>query len=125
MPTVPLPAWLRSWQQTWYWQILLLPAIVGFGGSLVVNGCLSNGLFAIQLPCVKLAASTWVLALLTSFIKGHASGSASFKPDGTPNQTVNDVVTIQGAADTHSVAAEAIGKIATTAGMAAGAVKNG
>ena len=124
MPTVPLPPWLRAWQQTWYWQILLMPALIGFGGSLVVNGCFANGLFAIGLPCVKLATSTWVLALLTSFIKGHSSGSASFNPNGTPNTTVNDVVTVQGAVDTHSVAAEAVPKIAVAAALAAGAVRN-
>ena len=83
MGTVPLPPWLRRWQQTWYWQNAALPITVGFLGSLYQQGCMSD-IFAISMVCVKGAVNATVLTLLTSWVKGHSAGSSDFRSDGTP-----------------------------------------
>jgi hypothetical protein len=83
MPTVPLPPWMRRIQQSFWWQIAMLPMLVGFLGSLILQGCLAD-VFAISLGCVKGAVNATVLTLLTSWVKGHSSGSSDFKSDGTP-----------------------------------------
>ena len=83
MATVPLPPWLRRIQQSWYWGRFALPVLVGFIGSLTLQGCMAD-IFAISVVCVKGAVNATVLTLLTSWVKGHSEGSSDFKSDGTP-----------------------------------------
>ena len=124
MGNIPLPPWLRRWQQTWYYQALLVPFIVGYGGFLIAGGCLSNGLFAMHKECLESAFSGFAVSLVTVFITGKSVGSPSFNTDGTSNTTVANVVTVQKAAEANigasAIAADAITK---RAGMAAAAVK--
>lgn len=81
--TIPMPAWLRAWQQTWYWQMLLLPALTGFGGSLLLQGCLSKGVENIDHACLMAAMNATLLTFFTAWVKGHSVGSTSFAIDGT------------------------------------------
>jgi hypothetical protein len=124
MGTVPLPPWLRAWQQTWYYQALLVPFVVGFGGFLVADGCLSGGIFAITLACAKSAFSGYLVSLATVFISGKSVGSPDFKTDGTANKTVENIVTIQKAAPADAHAAETWNSIANTAGAVADKINN-
>ena len=92
MADMPLPPWLRKIQQSYYWQVLCLPLLVGFGGALLTNGCLARGIFDIDVACLKGAVSSYILMTIGIYISGHSPGSASFNADGTPNQTVAKVV---------------------------------
>jgi len=100
MPTVPLPPWLRKIQQSWYWQFLGLPLLVGFGGSMVTMGCLKDGIQNVAPACFWGAVNTTIISFFTVLISGHSPGSASFEPNGTTNTPVENLVTIQKAADT-------------------------
>jgi hypothetical protein len=82
MATVPLPPWLRRCQQSWYWQNFALPIVVGFLGSITLQGCMAD-VFSISMVCVKGAANATMLTLLTSWVKGHSTGSSDFRSDGT------------------------------------------
>ena len=88
MPDVPMPAWLRSWQQSWTYQAVVLPTVIGFGGSLMLQGCLANGLENLQRACVVAAVDGFVISLITSFLKGHSPGSAQFASNGTTIEAV-------------------------------------
>ena len=94
MPTVPLPPWLRRIQQSFLWQFVGLPIIVGFFGALTVNGCLAHGLFAIDTACLEGATSSTLISFLTVAISGHSPGSDSFKNDGTVNEAVKQTAAI-------------------------------
>jgi hypothetical protein len=83
MPTVPLPPWLRRWQQWWLYQNAIMPIAVGFVSSLVLQGCLKD-LFHIEFDCVHTAVNACGSSLLTAWVKGHSAGSSDFKTDGTP-----------------------------------------
>jgi hypothetical protein len=116
--TVPLPAWLRRWQQSFTYQVVLVPFIVGFGGFLLADGCLKDGIFAISKTCVESAFSGYVVSMITVFVSGKSVGSAEFKPDGTTNATVANVVAIQAKATaepTNDRAAAAVQRVATLA----------
>jgi hypothetical protein len=124
MGTVPLPAWLRRWQQGWFYQAALVPFVVGFGGFLLADGCLKDGIFSIQMPCLESAFSGFVVSLITVFVTGKSVGSPDFHPDGTANTTVANVVAVQQAAEANvPAAAEVAGKLTTSAALAAVAVK--
>ena len=124
MGTVPLPPWLRKWQQGWLYQTVLVPFVVGFGGFLLADGCLKDGIFSIQTSCLESAFSGFVVSLITVFISGKSVGSAEFHPDGTPNTTVANVVKVQEAAEADVPGAEeAKSKLVTSAALAATAVK--
>lgn len=88
---MPLPPLLRRVQQSYYWQFICLPVLIGFGGALVANGCLAHGLFDIDPVCLKTALSSTILSFLTVLISGHSPNSASFNSDGTENQVVKQV----------------------------------
>ena len=81
--TVPMPAWLRAWQQSWVYQAVVLPTVIGFGGSLMLQGCLANGLENLQRACVVAALDGFFISLITSFLKGHSPGSPQFASNGT------------------------------------------
>ena len=124
MGTVPLPPWLRKWQQTWYFQALLVPFVVGFGGFLIADGCLSDGIFSLHKACLESALNGWIISVITVFISGKSVGSPDFHPDGTPNTTVANVVKVQQAAEADVPGAEeAKSKLVTSAALAATAVK--
>jgi hypothetical protein len=124
MGNVPLPPWLRRWQQGWLYQAVLVPFVVGFGGFLLADGCLKDGIFSIQMPCLESAFSGFVISLITVFISGKSVGSAEFHADGTPNTTVANVVKVQEAVETGVPGApEAASKLITSAALAATAVK--
>lgn len=91
---MPLPPWMRRYQQTWYWQNFVMPLLVGFLGSLILQGCLKD-VFHISMSCVQAATNGCILSLVTAWVKGHSTGSVSFNPDGTPNDTVQKVVAMQ------------------------------
>ena len=80
--TVPMPPWMRRVQQSFYWQNIFLPTAVGFGGSLIIQGCLGQ-LDNIQKSCVVAAFHSTVLTWITAWVKGHSTGSTSFAADGT------------------------------------------
>lgn len=84
MGTVPLPPWLRNLQQSALWQDICLPILTGFGGALVLHGCFGKGIENIDRACVMLALNTLLLTWLTSIVKGHSVGSASFDAAGNP-----------------------------------------
>lgn len=98
MATVPLPPVLRRIQQSWLYQALLVPFVVGFGGFLLADGCLSGGVFSVSPACLKTAFSAWVVSAITVFVSGKSVGTPEFKADGTPNKTVENIVTVQQAA---------------------------
>src|SRR5262245_5405226 len=104
MPEVPLPPLLRRFQQSWYWQSLLLPFLVGFGGSLLLQGCLGD-LGNLQQKCIWAAFNGYLISLITSWIKGHSLGSASFAADGTKIAAVGQLKQLVDTA--HSVQAKA------------------
>ncbi len=79
---------MRRWQQSYLWQIILLPILTGFGGSLLAAGCLKDGIDHISRACVMGAVNTTIIAGVTVFLSGHSPGSASFNPDGTKNEAV-------------------------------------
>ncbi len=83
MPDVPMPAWARKIQQGYVWQKIALPTMIGFGGALVLQGCLTHGLENIERACVMTAANAWILSLITSWLQGHSPGSAAFASNGT------------------------------------------
>lgn len=82
--TVPMPAWLRKIQQGWAYQAVILPAVIGFGGSLMLQGCLIDGIDNISRKCAMAALNGFLISLFTSFLKGHSPGSASFASNGDP-----------------------------------------
>ena len=81
--TVPMPAWMRRSQQSWWWQVVGLPALLGFGGSLLLKGCLTGGLENIQSACLWSALDATLISFLTVLISGHSPGSVNFAVDGT------------------------------------------
>ena len=124
MGTVPLPAWMRRIQQTYAYQALLVPFVVGFGGFLIADGCLTGGIFNMQRACLESALNGWIISVITVFISGKSVGSPDFHPDGTPNTTVANVVAVQTAAEANvPQAAEAASKLITSAAIAANTVK--
>lgn len=99
--TVPMPAWLRKIQQSWMYQVVILPTVIGFGGALLLQGCLAD-LANIQRACVMTALNGFIIAVLTSFLKGHAPGSTNFASDGSTipaaeklKELTDNVITIQ------------------------------
>lgn len=84
IPDVPLPPLLRKWQQTWLWQVLGLPLVVGFGSAMLVSGCLKDGIQNITTVCVWGALNSTLVSFLTVVFSGHPPGSSDFKSDGTP-----------------------------------------
>jgi hypothetical protein len=99
IPDVPLPPWLRKIQQSWLWQFIGLPLSLGFGSAMLLDGCLANGIDHIQRACVMGAISTTVISFLTVVISGHSVNSASFYPNGKPNEMVAQVVAVGKATD--------------------------
>ncbi len=95
IPDAPLPPWLRRFQQGWTYQAVLLPLFMGFGSSLVLNGCLGRGVQNIDVVCLWGAINASIAAFLTAIFSGHSPGSASFTPAGEPNKVVADVVKVQ------------------------------
>lgn len=85
MGTVPLPPWLRRIQQSWLWQVIALPLLLGFGGSMLSMGCLANGIQNISHACLMGAINSTLISFATVVISGHSAGSASFNSDGTVN----------------------------------------
>lgn len=94
IPDMPLPPLLRRWQQTWMWQVIGLPISVGFLTSTVTNGCLSHGIFAMDMECLKNSISATIVAFIAVLISGHSPNSPSFHDDGTPNKAVEQVAEI-------------------------------
>ena len=71
-------------QQTWTFQVLILPLVVGFGSAMLVSGCLKDGIQNITSVCVWGALNSTLVSFLTVIFSGHAPGSSDFKADGTP-----------------------------------------
>ena len=84
IPDVPLPPWARQIQQTWTFQVLILPLVVGFGSAMLVSGCLKDGIQNITSVCVWGALNSTLVSFLTVIFSGHSPGSSDFKADGTP-----------------------------------------
>ena len=125
MGTVSLPPWIRRIQQGYVYQLLLVPFIVGFGGFLLADGCLKDGIFAISKTCVESAFSGYVVSMITVFVSGKSVGSPEFHSDGTPNQTVANVVSAQASAeDGHPELQGAVEAISRQAAMVANTAKN-
>lgn len=81
--TIPMPAFLRAWQQSWFYQAVLVPFVIGYGGSLLLLGCLKNGIFHLDAACWQDAFSGYAISLITVFVRGHSVGSAQFASNGT------------------------------------------
>ena|ERR1019366_3858503 len=94
IPDVPLPPWARKIQQMWLAQVFALPLLIGFGGSVLIQGCLAGGVDNIQRACVIGALSNTFVSFLTVILSGHSSGSASFHDDGSVNAVVAEVAAI-------------------------------
>jgi hypothetical protein len=93
MGDVPLPPWMRRIQQSFYWQFIVLPVLVGFGVAL--TPCIGKGIQNIEAVCAWGAVNTCITSLITQFVSGHSIGSASFKPTGEPNKVVENVIEVQ------------------------------
>jgi hypothetical protein len=91
MNDIPMPPWMRVIQQSYIWQFVCLPILLGFGSAILVGGCLSHGIDNIERECIMGAVSTTIVSLLTVIISGHSTNSASFHTDGTPNKLVEQV----------------------------------
>lgn len=86
MPDAPLPPWMRKIQQSYYWQYILLPVLVGFG--VAIAPCITKGIQNIEAVCLWGAVNTCVSSFIVQLVSGHSAGSASFNPDGTKNVQV-------------------------------------
>ena len=104
MPTVTLPPWLRRIQQSWYFQLILQPILVG--ALPIFIGCAGMSMENLSIHCVKLSLGAGLIALLIAF--QHSTGSASFKPDGTPNEAVEKVVAANKAGETVIVSTQPV-----------------
>lgn len=91
MNYIPMPPWMRVIQQSYIWQFVCLPVLLGFGRAILVSGCLSHGIDHMERECVMGAVSTTISSLLAVIISGHSTGSASFHADGTRNKLVEKV----------------------------------
>lgn len=91
-----LPPAIRYVQQQWWFSILVVPALIAAGPAFFE--CAGNDFAKLSLNCFKvggMAAIAYIIAALQ-----HSPGSASFKPDGTPNEAVNKVVEANKAGET-------------------------
>ena len=91
MNSLPLSPWLRRIQQNPWFQLLILPAVLAAGASILT--CSGTDLTSLSWTCIKggLFAGFGVIvgAIQRSF------GSASFNKDGTVNQPVIDILKVQ------------------------------
>lgn len=94
IPDVPMPPWMRQIQQTWAWQVLGLPIIVGFLTAAITNGCLAHGIFDMDMVCLKSSVSGTIISFITVLMSGHSPNSPSFHDDGSPNKAVEQVAEI-------------------------------
>ena len=100
---------VRRFQQSYFGQLLIaafITAATAALGALLASskGDLSNlgaGSFETALGIGGAAGMTYLLGVMQ-----HSPGSASFKADGTPNKAVTDLVTLQQAVPTSSLALE-------------------
>jgi hypothetical protein len=83
IPDAPLPPWLRRVQQTYLAQVVVLPILMGFGSSMLISGCIADGIDHITRACVMGSINSTLAAFLTAVFSGHSPGSASFNKDGT------------------------------------------
>jgi hypothetical protein len=118
---------LRRWQQSYLVQTLLVPAMItGAGAAIFALLAASKGdLSTLGASSFKAALGIGGFAGLT-YIGGilqHGLGSASFNKDGTRNATVDNIVTIQKAADQQPAVAVVADNIAAQAAITAEQVK--
>ena len=117
----------RRIQQNYLVQTLLMPALITFAGAtiLAILAFSRGNLFTLDAAQIKDAVGMGGFAGLT-YVAGiyqHGLGSASFHTNGTVNQAVEDIVTIQQAADTVPGASRVASGIATQASMAVAQIK--
>jgi hypothetical protein len=119
-------AFLRRLQQSSFVQLLAIPALITFGGSTIIALlAFSNGnLFNLTMDQLKQAIGAGGFAGLAyaAGIYQHGLGSASFKPDGTPNKVVENVVAITNKAaqePDNPKAVDALQKVTTLAAVEA------
>ena len=82
-----LPPWVRQLQQSWIAQIAIA-ALIATAPALYQ--CAGNDFSDLSIACFKkwaVAAAAYLFA-----ISQHSPRSASFNPNGTPNQQVAEVV---------------------------------
>jgi len=118
---------LRRIQQNYLVQTLLVPAIwAAFGATIVALVAFSKGnVFALTGADFKAAVGAGGFAGLAylAAIWQHGLGSASFHADGTDNEAVEDIVTIQKAADVVPGASRIASVITRQASITAAEIK--
>lgn len=89
---MPLPPWLRKLQQQWWFQFLILPALIAATPGFV--RCAGDNFANLSLTCFtesgKQIVYTIGVYLIAAF--SHSSGSASFNTDGTVNKQVQEII---------------------------------
>jgi hypothetical protein len=68
--------------------------VVGFGGAILAQGCLANGIEHLQRACVMAAINSTIVSLVTVIVSGHSVASPAFHDDGSPNKAVAEVVEV-------------------------------
>ena len=83
-----MPAWLRRLQQSKIVQLIVIPTLITTVPALYQ--CAGNDFANLSIDCFK----KWAIAAVgyAFVVLQHSPGSASFNPNGTPNEQVAEVV---------------------------------